>query len=166
MMRTKLYSLVSKLNQMHLLHRIYIQKASAAHGLYKGQMPLLEFLLEHNGCTQREIAQWLQVTPPSVATSIKRLQKAGMLQKVTDSNDLRLSRITITPLGQKTVEACRTDFDQVDTRMMYGFSKEECEQLESYVQRMIDNLSTEEFRDMSFHSLLQTMKKLQQLPPE
>lgn len=159
-MKTRLFCLIQKLNQMNILHCIYIRNASSINGLYKGQLPILEFVQEHNGCTQRDISQTLQVSPPSIATSIKRLQKAGMLLKVTDEKDQRYSRITVTEKGITTMQACREAFDKVDALMLKGFSKEECDMLEDFAKRMIDNLSTDEFRNMSMYHLINTAKKL------
>ena len=68
-----------QLNKLHLLHRIYLQRAAVNNGLYNGQPPLLEYVEKHPGCTQAELADFFKVSPPCIATSVKRLQKAGII---------------------------------------------------------------------------------------
>lgn len=82
-------AIIGQLNKLHLLHRIYIQRAAARNQTCFGQMPLLEFVMEHESCTQKEIADHLQISPPAVAGSVKRLERDGMVERVADPNDLR-----------------------------------------------------------------------------
>ena len=72
-------AIIGQLNKLHLLHRIYIQRAAARNQTCFGQMPLLEFVMEHESCTQKEIADHLQISPPAVAGSVKRLERDGMV---------------------------------------------------------------------------------------
>ena len=42
-------------------------------GIQQGQMPIIMIVYRHNGCSQKEIAEWMGVTPPTVNVSIQRL---------------------------------------------------------------------------------------------
>ena len=54
-----------------------------------GQYPLLNYLSRHPDAAQQELASVLFVSPASVAQSTKRLQKAGLLEKASDPENLR-----------------------------------------------------------------------------
>ncbi len=159
-MQREFKEIIGKINKMNVIHRIYIQKAAIKNGLYFGQLAILENIIKNENCTQKDLSTLLQVSPPSIATSIKRMKKAGLIEKSVDESDCRYNRITPTDLGRELAKNCREDFNKVDRQMFEGFSSEECSILSDYIERLITNLSTEEFKDKNFFSLLQEEKKL------
>ncbi len=146
--------ILQQLNKLHLLHRIYIQRAAARNQAYFGQMPLLEYIIEHEGCTQKDLADFLHISAPSVAVTVKRLERDGVIQRASDEKDLRCNRLKITQAGLAYVAACRQSFDGVDALAFRGFSDEECAALYGYLQRLTANLETDEFRERSVFSLI------------
>lgn len=143
------------------LHRIAIFKAGEGTGIRQGQMPLLSMIDEHKGSTQKELADMLFVSPASIAVSIKRMQKQGLVTKSADSDDLRYNRITLTPEGQRIISDTHASFDAIDKKAFKGFSDEECEQLFSFITRMTDNLSDSTVHTRAeFHALIAEEQKL------
>ena len=111
-------------------------------GLYFGQPPIL-FMLGHDGQrTQTEIAERLRVTPATVATSIKRMEKAGLLRKKIHPADQRRNLIVLTPQGEETVRKCRAMFGEMDQAMESSLTSEEArvfnELLSKIIRRMED----------------------------
>jgi DNA-binding MarR family transcriptional regulator len=159
-MKISLLDISRKMSTLSILHRIYIHKQASKNGLYFGQPPILEYVANHDNCTQREVADFMKVSPASIATSVKRMQKAGLIEKMADDSDLRYNRLKITEKGRELTYKCRKDFDKVDAQMFSGFSDEECEQLFGYYNRMVSNLSTGEFADKTFFSLIAEGKKM------
>ena len=98
-MAKELRDVVGHLFEVDVLRRVCLQKAASDSGLYFGQLPILQFIHEHPGCTQREIADKIGVTSASVALSTKRMQKSGLLTKEIDSQDLRCNRLELTETG-------------------------------------------------------------------
>lgn len=150
--------IVNRINQLNILHRIFIHRAAYDNGMFPGQLPILEYVIEHDMCTQKELADMLQVSSPSIATSIKRMQKTGLLSKTASEDDLRCNRISITAKGKQLAGESRIAFDRIDERMFTGFNQDECEALCVYLDRLINNLSTSEFKDKTFFAMLNTMK--------
>lgn len=160
-MKIKLRTIIGRMNRLNLLHRLQIHKAAATSGLYLGQLPILEAICENQNCTQKQLSDILHVSPPSIATSVKRLQKMGLVQKIADENDLRYTHIILTPKGKEISLKCRQLFDQKDTQMFKGFSEAECEELSKYIERLIENLSVdEEFKNETFFSLIAKAENL------
>ena len=56
-------------------------------GIQQGQMPIIMIVYRHNGCSQKEIAEWMGVTPPTVNVSIQRLEKADIVCRKRDDKD-------------------------------------------------------------------------------
>jgi MarR family transcriptional regulator, organic hydroperoxide resistance regulator len=156
-MDIKLRDIVDRIGQLNIIHRIYIHRAAAENGIYFGQLPILEYVSSHGQCTQTELAETLQVSAPSIATSVKRMQKTGLLKKVADESDLRCNRISITEKGLDLAQKCRSAFDTVDARMFEGFSAVECEELRRYLERLIANVATDEFKNKTMFALINTV---------
>jgi DNA-binding MarR family transcriptional regulator len=152
--------IIGRLKKLNILHRIFVHTASSNNGLHYGQLPILEYVQKHERCSQRELADIMHVSPPSIATSIKRMQKAGLLEKKVSEDDLRFTHITITPKGQELANRCRMEFDKIDEQMFKGFSEEEKEQFCNYLDRLIENLSTDEMKDKSMFALCKKEKQL------
>lgn len=135
--------MVHKLISTSLIHRYHITKSAQKAGLYYGQPMILEYIKEHKLCTQKELADSLHISPASVATSIKRLEKTGFVKRSTDKEDVRKNRLCLTESGLKTLTEFRSICDETDKTMFEGFSEEECEQLCNFLQRLYNNLNTE-----------------------
>ena len=67
------FEAVGALHRLELLRRIKARSLMADSGLHPGQPRLLEYIRSHPGCTQKEAADELDVTPASAAASLKRL---------------------------------------------------------------------------------------------
>lgn len=150
---------VGKLNRINLVRKIRINRLIGAKKLYFGQFPIIDFIIKNPGCTQKDIAEFIKVTPASVALSLKRMQKSDLIKRETDSEDPRKNRIYITDFGKQMADECRSIFDKTDKEMFAGFSDKEISQLESYLSRILDNLSDNEMDTSSFFSLVALAKE-------
>lgn len=135
--------MVHKLISTSLIHRYHITKSAQKAGLYYGQPMILEYIKENSLCTQKELANSLHISPASVATSIKRLEKSGFVNRVTDSEDVRKNRLSLTESGFKALKEFKNICDETDKEMFKGFSDEECETLCTLLDRLYNNLDTE-----------------------
>lgn len=90
--------------------------------------------------TQKELADKLHSAPPTVAASLKVLERQGYVTRRVDQADSRRNRIFITPKGRDTVAASFQAFQQVDGHMYHGFTQEELAQVYRLHQRMLENL--------------------------
>ncbi len=124
----------------HSSHRNIIESRFREKGLYFGQPPLLKYLSENKNATQKEIADFLHVSPPSVATSLKRMEEAGLVVRVENKKDARRNTIKLTKKGKELVEYADNMFMYVDDVTYRGFTEEELEILISFLERMNDNL--------------------------
>lgn len=113
-------------------------------GVYFGQPPILDFLEKNGVCTQNELAKALEVSPASIAVSIKRMQKNGIVEKIADDNDLRCNRISLTEKGRELTREMHRKFDQIDKIMFTDFDENELATLKEYLDRIYNNLSSTE----------------------
>lgn len=132
--------------QLHLAHFNACMTALSAQGLKNIGSPRLLFQLSQYpddpsaAPSQKELARQLRVSPATIATSLKSLERAGYVTRRTDERDARCNRISITKKGRDTVEASKEAFQKVNKHMYAGFSPEERELVKQFHQRMLDNL--------------------------
>lgn len=132
----------------HALHRAQhraIQEELAKRGLQEVGSPLMLMLLRRRNRegvlpAQRELADFLSVSPATVAASLKSLERQGFVTRQADARDARRNRITITAKGADAVEQCHEVFQTLNTQMFRGFTEEECRMLDQFYQRMLNNL--------------------------
>ncbi|NLG88210.1 MAG: MarR family transcriptional regulator [Clostridiaceae bacterium] len=147
---------VISLEKLHIVRRILRRKGTMNFPLHPGQLYILEYVKTHSGCTQSEVAQNLMVTPASVALSTKRMEKSGLLKKQPDNENLRCNRLYITEKGEELSLQCRKVFDEIDSVMLEGFSEDELEIFNGFVERFLANLTNKyslDTDDMDFFSL-------------
>src|SRR5437764_5097844 len=68
-----------------------------------GQIRLLRILMTHQRCTMQELADQLDVAPPTVTAMIKRLLTQGFVERLRDEQDWRVVRVLPTERGQRAV---------------------------------------------------------------
>lgn len=138
------YELGKRIVIVGMLRRRLMHGGSCEKEVVPGQYPLLNFLSKNPDISQQELASMLFVSPASVAQSTKRLQNAGMVEKTSDPDNLRKNKLRVTPAGQAVVDRFRALSNQVEEQTFAGFSEEEEALLDSLLNRMIQNLASEE----------------------
>ena len=149
-----------KLSRLELVRRILFRSMLRGEHLHHRQMPILVYIVQHEGCTQAEIAEALSVTPSSIATSTKRLQNAGLITKRVDETNLRCNCISATEKGKQVEERARTKHRDLVCKLFEGFNEEEIESLTLMLDRMIANISDENTETLRFHQLVEMNDRL------
>ena len=90
--------------------------------------------------TQKELADKLHSAPPTVAASLKALERQGYVARRTDQRDTRRNRISITQKGRDAIAQSMEAFRQVDGHMYLGFSPQERALADGLFSRMLENL--------------------------
>ena len=134
-------SAVQNLRSVSLLHRYRIIKALSGMNIYRGQPDILSYLLSHGDCSQKELADSLGISPASIATSLKRMSKAGYIERTPDENDRRINHIRVTSQGRDIFFPGRAECDKVDAVMFAGFTPEEIKTFSDMLARVAANLS-------------------------
>ena len=103
-------------------------------------VPLMAYILEHPGCTQGEIADFLYISAASVATSCKRLEQEGLLERRVDPGNRRRNQLFVTEAGAALTREKRAMLDRVNERAFEGIDEGDREVFSRVLDRMMDNL--------------------------
>lgn len=108
-------------------------------GLQPTQMPFLIMLHRNNGCSQKEMAEWLHIKPPTVNVSIQRLEKSGIVERKRDEKDQRIARIYITEKGKNIMKKILEEAKETEKLMFGNFSDAELCLLRRFFEQILKN---------------------------
>jgi MarR family transcriptional regulator, organic hydroperoxide resistance regulator len=109
-------------------------------GIYPGQPPILLILAKREDRTQKELAGILRRTPATVAIMLRRMEKAGFVQRSADEIDRWVMRVGLTEKGRRLVGEIERCFLELGEECFAGFSKVERAAFAKYLERMKINL--------------------------
>ena len=82
------------------LHKQLMLSTLAGQGTHPGQIFCLHVLAGHDGISQRDLADALRLSRPTVSKMLQAMQKAGAVERRPDAADQRLTRVFLTPAGR------------------------------------------------------------------
>lgn len=94
-------------------------------GISSAQVGLLFYLESHPQAMIGEIAAALQVAPAAVTNLSKRMQEAGLIERVADAEDARITRLRLTAAGEDAHRHAHRLLGQMNAHLKAGFSEEE-----------------------------------------
>lgn len=104
------------------------------------QLSLLRLLSQREGMTQRELGTCMGIRPASVSASIKKLEKADIVERKMDQDDNRKNRVYLTEKGRTLLQVCPGCFDENREKCSRGFRKDEKELMEQFLRKLIKNM--------------------------
>ena len=153
--------LVASLKRLELIRKIRIRRSLNSLGLHPGQPQMIQYIIDHPECTQKEVADELSVTPASVAASLKRLQKSGIIIRKSDPLDSRRNRLSITEKGRMLNCEAVNAFSKMDQIMFDGISEDDRIAFKRMCDRIFDNLADEKTRDLNVCRLHSAYMKME-----
>jgi DNA-binding MarR family transcriptional regulator len=108
---------------------------AAGIGFLPGQFPVLLELWNNDGLTQRELLDRLQVEQATLANTLARMERDGLIERRAHPTDRRAVQNFLTERGREMEAARQTDQD-----LFAGFRRFERELMLEYMRRAIDNL--------------------------
>ncbi len=123
----------------HMFERVLHQNLNETE-VFAGESRLLMRIADHENLSQRELARRVGTSPASVGVSLKKLESKGYIVRREDDNDSRANQIELTDKGDEFIEETHELFQRLDKAIFQGFSEEEMNVLESFLDRMHHNL--------------------------
>lgn len=109
--------------------------------LHYTQPPVLGIISRMDGPTQKELAEAMNTSAAAMSATLKRLQKAGLVERLSLEEDSRKNKIRLTEKGKKFHEDTFGKTLAIDKTMLEGFSDEETQQLFEYLDRIQANIN-------------------------
>ena len=128
------------LAQVCRLHHARAHTLLEGLGLYRGQPPMLHALWEQEGLTHGELAERLHVQPATITKMIRRMGKAGFLERRSDPEDQRISRVYLTDAGRAIQAGVKQVWRTLESETFAAFTLEERVLLRRFFLQMCENL--------------------------
>lgn len=101
------------------------------------QMELIGFVKRFPNCRVQDIADGLGITPPSVSVGLKRLEKAGWLERHPDPQDRRATCISLTHKSNEMLQRVKSAQSKGIQQFLIGLSPDEKDQLIELLEKAI-----------------------------
>src|SRR5258708_36479560 len=82
------------------IHRIRLDEYLSKHHLHVGQEMLLKYLWKQDGISQKEIGEFMGIQSATVTRMVIRMERAGFVERRTEPDDQRVSRVYLTDAGR------------------------------------------------------------------
>jgi DNA-binding MarR family transcriptional regulator len=128
--------------------RLHAEMHATLHGigLHRGQQFVLRALWEEEGITHSQLARRLHVQPATVTNALKRMEKAGFVERRHDPEDERVSRVYLTDAGRNIRDAVGQAWARVEEQIFGSLSQEERDTLHRLLLKLHHNVSGEDCR--------------------
>lgn len=134
------------LAQVCKLHRQRADDLLNQIGLHVGQEMVLCALWEREGVTQTELGDHLAVQPATVTNALRRLEREGLVERIPDADDQRISRVFPTTEGRRRRADVEEKWNQLEQTSFAGITGREQDLLYGLLSRIHDNLSGQHAR--------------------
>ena len=90
-----------------------------------GQFPILAHLWEEQGITQKALRDLIRVEQPTLANTLKRMERDGLIKRVPDEKDKRQWRIYLTQRALDIKDALQEAYRSVNEIIIGGMNETE-----------------------------------------
>lgn len=113
-------------------------------GLTLGQPKVLDYLKDHDGASQVEIARSCHVEPPSLTSILNRMEEKGIIARKTLNGNRRTSYIFLTEAGKEFQLAVDEAFILLEEAAFRQIPEDERQQFMKTFLKIYQNLTYEE----------------------
>jgi len=135
-------NLCYEINRLARMLMAKINEQTKPHGVSQGQLPVLCCLDEESGQTQAELCKNIQVEQPTMANTLSRMERDGLIYKVACEQDRRQTKIFLSEQTRPTVDLLQEKSTEVVNRMTRDMSVEEVAEFKRLVKLAMQALET------------------------
>jgi len=117
-----------------------LQARADGSGLAPGQFPVLLELWSGDGLTQRELLDRLDIEQATMANTLARMERDGLVSRRKHPKDKRAQLIYLTARGKALRETAMAAASETEDALFRGFRRFERELLLEYMRMVLANL--------------------------
>ena len=123
------------------LHRQALLKSLAEQGRSFSQVGCLRVLASNDGMSQRDLAETLHLSRPSVTTMLHAMEDEGLITRRADEQDRRLTRVYLTKDGRQLEHEMHAGVADYIKHTVGALEPEEQQTLERLLNKLNDNIA-------------------------
>ncbi|WP_040672078.1 MarR family winged helix-turn-helix transcriptional regulator [Rhodobacter ferrooxidans] len=128
---------------VNLLARLLAKQLEARikpHGLALGAFPALLHLWENDGLTQKDLVDRLGIEQPTMAATLARMERDGLVTRQKDEADARVQRVRLTPRARALKQVAIAEAAEVNALALSGLEPGEQRQFLENLRQVITAL--------------------------
>ena len=94
-------------------------------GLTIGQPKVLDYLKDHDGTSQKDIARGCHIEPGTLTTLLNRMEEAGLVERRMMNVNRRSLYVFLTDKGKEQLELVTAAFSEMEAEAFRGLSETE-----------------------------------------
>lgn len=133
-------SLGYQINHLARLLEHALRDQIAPFGVVPGQFPTLLALWETDGLTQVELCGRVQIEQPTMANTLARMERDGLIERIPDPDDRRRSLVLLTQKARSLEQPLGAEARAVNAVATRGLDEAGVTALLGVLATIIDNL--------------------------
>lgn len=128
---------------VNLMARLFarnLDQRLKSHGLALGAFPALLHLWDRDGLTQKDLVELLGIEQPTMAATLTRMERDGLITRLRDEEDGRVQRIWLTEKAQTLRGPAIAEAAAVNERATVGLGEGERQAFLDTISRIIKAL--------------------------
>ena len=138
----------SSFHYLVMAEQAMVQKALLARikgsGLTFGQPKVLDYLKDHNGSSQKEIARGCHIEAGSLTSILNRMEEKGLVERRMLHGNRRNSYVFLTEKGEELRNLVTESFESIENEAFRGISEADRQQFMKTFSRIYENLRSKE----------------------
>ena len=130
---------------MSMINHMIVQKKLMEQlkdtGLTLGQPKVLDYLKDHDGASQKEIAAGCLIEAGSLTSILNRMEEKGLIERKMLNGNRRTFHIFMTESGKKNQKLVEETFEKIEETALNNISEEEQKVFMEIFHRIYRNLA-------------------------
>lgn len=114
------------------------------YGLTIGQPKVLDYLKDHDGTSQKDIARGCHIEPGTLTTLLNRMEESGLVERRMMNGNRRSLYVFLTDKGKEQLELVTAAFAEMEAEAFRGLSETERKTFMDLFLRIYANTSRED----------------------
>jgi DNA-binding MarR family transcriptional regulator len=123
-----------------------LAQRTARHGVLPGAYPVIAWLMHLNEATQAELSKLISIEQPTMAVTLRRMERDGIIQRSPAPDHGRKSVVKLTARGRKLSAIISAAAHDVQSVAGKGLSNAELDEFYRLARLMAENLDTKRRR--------------------
>lgn len=106
--------------------------------------------------SQKQLAEKIGITPPSMTVAIRKMEEIGYVRRKHDESDKRVIKIQLAPKGEECIESVKKVVEDMEELVYQGISREEMLLMKRLLEVMKNNmLDSKDFKGLNMDEIME-----------
>lgn len=128
----------------HMMIQKRLMEQLKPYGLTLGQPKILDYLKDHDGANQKEIAAACHIEAGSLTSVLNRMEAQSMVERRTLNGNRRTFHVFLTGNGQRLQRIVEEKFREIEAAALAGISQKELDSFLKTFQKIQENFASQE----------------------